>query len=92
MLLTALTNLLYRTALTDEPTGYKCFRREVLLRLPWHADDFAFCPEITARLAPSGQTIMEVPIGYTPRTKRAGKKINWRDGLIAIWTLVKYRF
>ncbi|MBI2443834.1 MAG: glycosyltransferase family 2 protein [Candidatus Magasanikbacteria bacterium] len=92
LFLTALTNLLYQTTLTDEPTGYKCFRREVLLSLPLRADDFAFCPEVTAQLARAGKKIVEVPISYTPRTKAQGKKINWRDGLIAIWTLFKYRF
>ncbi|MGC9065861.1 MAG: glycosyltransferase family 2 protein, partial [Candidatus Ratteibacteria bacterium] len=52
---------------------------------------FEFCPEVTAKIAKKGIKIYEVPIKYAPRTKREGKKIKWKDGLIAIWTLIKYR-
>lgn len=90
--LTWLTNLLYGLNITDEPTGYKVFRTEVLRRLPLKSDGFEFCPEVTALLALNGVFIAEVPISYTPRSIEEGKKIRWRDGWIAIWTLVRYRF
>ena len=53
---------------------------------------FEFCPEITAKVAKRGIKILEVPISYNPRSKKHGKKITWRDGVEAVWTLIKYRF
>ncbi len=87
-----LANALYGTRITDEATCYKAFRKEVLDALPLKCTGFEFCPEVTAKVAKAGHRIVEVPISYHPRTKAAGKKINWRHGVEAIYTLVKYRF
>ncbi len=92
VLLSWLTNILYGTRITDEPTCYKMFERKLLLGLPLTCTGFEFCPEVTAQVARRGEKIVEVPIGYQPRSRHEGKKINWRDGLIAIWTLIKNRF
>lgn len=92
ILVTFVTNLLYSIRLTDEPTGYKLFKRELLNSIPLQGKGFEFCPEITAKVARRGIRFAEVPIHYYPRSKQEGKKINWRDGVIAIWTLVKYRW
>ncbi|HUS50353.1 MAG TPA: glycosyltransferase family 2 protein, partial [Candidatus Paceibacterota bacterium] len=53
---------------------------------------FEFCPEVTAKILKKGIKIKEIPISYFPRTVKEGKKINWKDGFEAIWTLIKYRF
>jgi len=90
-LLSFLTNLLYGSSITDEPTGYKLFKTEALKGLNLKCLRFEFCPEVTAKLLKKGYKILEVPISYHPRTLREGKKIGWWDGLEAIWTLIKYR-
>ncbi len=90
-LLTFLTNLLYFSRITDEPTGYKAFRAGVLKGLRLTSRGFEFCPEVTAKVLRKGVRIHEVPISYCPRTFSEGKKIRFRDGLIAIWTLLKHR-
>lgn len=90
--LTWLTNLLYQTMITDEPTCYKMFRTDLLKSLDLKCQRFEFCPEVTAKIAKKGIKIHEVPINYYPRHKNEGKKINWKDGLEAIWTLLKNRF
>lgn len=92
VLLSWLTNVLYGTRITDEPTCYKMFERNLLLGLPLTCTGFEFCPEVTAKVARRGEKIVEVPISYRPRSRNEGKKINWKDGLIAIWTLIKNRF
>lgn len=89
--LTLLTNVLYLSDITDEPTGYKVFRTDVLKALKLTSAGFEFCPEVTAKILRQGIKILEVPITYSPRTLAEGKKIRFRDGLIAIWTLLKYR-
>jgi glycosyltransferase involved in cell wall biosynthesis len=92
-LLTLLTNILYDTILSDMETCYKCFRAEVIRDIPLRAQGFEFEPEVTAKVLKRGHRIYEVPISYTGREFHEGKKINpWRDGLKAMWTLVKYRF
>ncbi|MFH2069139.1 MAG: glycosyltransferase family 2 protein [Candidatus Omnitrophota bacterium] len=91
-LLSFLTNLLYRAGITDEPTCYKVFRREVLQRVDLKCRRFEFCPEVTAKVRKKGYKICEVPIRYYPRKIKEGKKIRFSDGLSAVWTLVKYRF
>ncbi|MBZ5638467.1 MAG: glycosyltransferase family 2 protein [Acidobacteriia bacterium] len=90
--LTWIANRLYGLALTDEPTCYKMFRREILRELDLRCEGFEFCSEVTAKVARRGHRIVEVPIRYEPRTLRQGKKIRARDGLIAIWTLLRWRF
>ncbi|MEJ2745523.1 MAG: glycosyltransferase family 2 protein [bacterium] len=92
ILLSILTNLLYRSKITDEPTCYKMFKTEVIKGIKLECIGFEFCPEITAKILKRGIDIKEVPISYMPRHIEEGKKINWRDGLVAIKTLIKYRF
>jgi glycosyltransferase involved in cell wall biosynthesis len=87
-----LANLLYRAAITDEATCYKAFRTEVIRSIPLRCERFEFCPEITAKVRRRGIRIHEVPISYHARSVGAGKKIRWWDGVVALWTLVKYRF
>ncbi len=90
-LLSWITNRLYGAHITDEATGYKIIKTGLLRDLGLETDGFEFCPEVTAKLLLRGVGIYEVPISYNPRSWEAGKKIRWYDGLIAIWTLVKYR-
>jgi glycosyltransferase involved in cell wall biosynthesis len=90
--LTLITNVLYDTIMSDMETCYKCFRAEVVRDIPLHARRFEFEPEITAKILKRGYRIYEVPISYSGREFEEGKKITWRDGFIALWTLVKYRF
>ena len=92
LLLSKLANLLYGLSITDESTGYKVFETQALKSLRLKHDGFDFCSEVTAKLAKAGHKIYEVPISYKPRGFSEGKKIRSKDGLIAIWTLLKYRF
>lgn len=85
-------NLLYGQKLTDEPTCYKFFDTEFLQAIPLECKGFEFCPEVTAKISRQGIKIHEIPIQYYPRSIKEGKKINWKDGLQALWTLIKYRF
>jgi dolichol-phosphate mannosyltransferase len=89
---TWITNLLYGQNLTDEPTCYKVFDATLLKSIKLNCTGFEFCPEVTAKIAKLGYKIPEVPINYFPRSISEGKKINWKDGVEAIWVLVKYRF
>ena len=92
VLLTYLANALYGLHLTDAPTCYKLIRSDIMKSIELHCTGFEFCPEITAKLGKRGIRIKEVPISYSPRTFREGKKIRGTDGLRAAWTLLKYRF
>jgi len=87
-----LASLLYRQRITDEPTCYKLFETELLRSLPLREDGFGFCAEATALSLRRGERIVEAPIRYTPRSMAEGKKIRWRDGVRALWLLVKHRF
>ncbi|MBZ5556403.1 MAG: glycosyltransferase family 2 protein [Acidobacteriia bacterium] len=89
--LTSLTNLLYGASLTDMETCYKLCRTPVLKGLALESDRFEIEPEITSKLLRHGCTIREVAISYQPRTRADGKTINWRDGVRAIMTLIKWR-
>lgn len=89
---TWITNLLYWQNLTDEPTCYKVFDAKLLKSIKLNCTGFEFCPEVTAKIAKLGYKIPEVPISYYPRSISEGKKINWKDGVEAIWVLFKYRF
>jgi glycosyltransferase involved in cell wall biosynthesis len=91
-LLVGATNLLFNTTLSDVETGYKLFDRTVLDALHLTSDGFDFEPEVTARVLRSGVRIYEVPISYTGRDRDEGRKITWRDGGTALWTLVRCRF
>ncbi|MCK9245061.1 MAG: glycosyltransferase family 2 protein [Candidatus Marinimicrobia bacterium] len=89
--LSLLTNLLYFQRLTDESTCYKVFDSRLLKSINLKCKGFEFCPEVTAKVAKRGILIKEIPISYYPRSIQEGKKISWRDGLKAIWILLKYR-
>lgn len=91
-ILTLMSNLLYDAKITDEPTCYKSFDSKVLKSIKLKCEKFEFCPEVTAKIRKKGFRIFEVPISYHPRTVEEGKKINWKDGFDAVWTLIKYRF
>lgn len=91
-IVTFTTNVLYNTRITDEPTCYKCFKSEVIKSIDIKSDRFNWEPEVTAKIARKKIRIYEVPISYHPRSFKEGKKINWIDGVQAIWTLIKYRF
>ncbi len=92
LFLTAITNLFYRTSITDMETCYKLFRRETIQGIRIESNRFNFEPEVTAKLLKRGLRILEVPISYSGRSFSEGKKITWRDGFSAVWTLIKYRF
>jgi len=91
-LLTLVTNLLYGCSIRDEATGYKVFRLSLLRRIVLECERFEFCPEVTAKICRLGERIYEVPVSYHPRPAGAGKKIRWTDGVIALLTLLRYRF
>jgi len=90
--ITLVCNLLYDTTLTDMETCYKVFTREVARRLRLRADRWGIDPEITAQILRAGYRIYEVPISYAGREYAEGKKISWRDGLVVLGTLLRYRF
>jgi glycosyltransferase involved in cell wall biosynthesis len=91
-LLTLMTNILYNNILTDMETGYKVFRREVVVDMKIHAKRFDFEPEFTAKILKKNVRVFEVPITFNPRDYNEGKKIKMRDAFEAVWTLIKYRF
>jgi glycosyltransferase involved in cell wall biosynthesis len=91
-LLTLLTNVLYNTMLTDMETCYKVMRAEVLRSMTLRSNGFGIEPELTAKIFKRGYRVYEVPITYDGRGYDEGKKIGWRDGVVALWVLVKYRF
>ncbi len=90
--LTWLSNRTTGLGLTDMETCYKCFRREVIQSVRLEQDRFGFEPEVTAKIARKGARVIEVPISYDPRLHCEGKKIGWKDGLKAIWCILKYGF
>lgn len=90
--LTALTNVLYNTILTDMETCFKVMRVEVLRSMTLHSNRFGIEPELTAKIFKRRYRVYEVPITYDGRGYDEGKKITWRDGVVAVWTLLKYRF
>lgn len=87
-----LTNLLFGSHITDEATCYKVFRSDLIRSIPLTCQRFEFCPEVTAKILRRGIAIKEVPISYHARAVGAGKKVRWWDGVVALWTLIKYRF
>jgi glycosyltransferase involved in cell wall biosynthesis len=90
-LLTFVTNVLYNTMLSDMETCYKVMRTEVLRSMTLRSDGFDIEPELTAKIFKRRYRVYEVPIGYDGRGYDEGKKITWRDGLVALWVLLKYR-
>jgi hypothetical protein len=89
-LLTLLSNCLTNVNLTDMETCYKTFRREVIQSIPIEENRFGFEPEITVKVAKRHLRIYEVGISYWGRTYEEGKKIGWKDGVRAVWCLLKY--
>ena len=92
VLITFLTNVLYNTMLTDMETCYKLMRVDVLRSMELKSNGFGIEPEITAKVFKRGYKVYEVPISYDGRGYEEGKKITWRDGVVALWVLLKYRF
>lgn len=91
-ILSLFASVLYFRRISDMETCYKVFRRNLLKSLKLKSQRFGFEPEITAKFLKRGYKIVEVPIDYSPRGFREGKKITWKDGIKALWYLVKYRF
>lgn len=90
-LLTTLANLLTNLDMSDMETGCKAFRGDLLRAIPLASCDFRIEPELTAKIARRGLRLYEVPISYAGRSYAEGKKITWRDGIWAIWAIVRYR-
>ena len=91
-ILSFFTSIIYFKNITDMETCYKVFRSDVIKSMNIKSKKFDFEPEITAKLLRKNIKIIEVPISYYPRDRLDGKKIRFKDGLSAIWTLIKYRF
>lgn len=88
--LTLISNMITNLNLTDMETCYKAFRREVIQSIPLEEDRFGFEPEITVKIAKRNLRVYEVGISYWGRTYAEGKKIGWKDGVRALWCLIKY--
>jgi glycosyltransferase involved in cell wall biosynthesis len=91
-LLTTLSNMLTDLNLTDMETCYKVFRSEILKKIKFRENRFGFEPEFTAKVARAKCRVYEVPISYSGRDYSEGKKISWKDGVAAIYFILKYRF
>ncbi len=91
-LLTLLSNMFTNLNLTDMETCYKVFKTEVIKKIEIKSNRFGFEPEITAKVAKLKCCIYELPISYYGRDYSQGKKITWRDGFVALWSIIKYRF
>jgi glycosyltransferase involved in cell wall biosynthesis len=89
-LITLISNMFTDLNLTDMETGYKAFRKEVFEAITIESSRFGFEPEITAKVARKGFRIYEVPISYSGRSYQEGKKITWKDGVMAIFTVLKF--
>jgi glycosyltransferase involved in cell wall biosynthesis len=89
--LSSLTNLLYGARLTDIETCYKVLRADVARALTLRAARFEIEPELTAQILKRGYRLIELPIGYQPRSSAQGKKLSWKDGFAAVYTLVQQR-
>jgi glycosyltransferase involved in cell wall biosynthesis len=92
LFLNLVTNVLYNTTMTDMETCFKAVRADLMKSLALRSDRFGIEPEITGKLFKRGARVYEVPITYEGRDYAEGKKITWRDGFPALWSLVKYRF
>lgn len=90
-LLNGITNLLYNTDLTDMETGYKVFKTEVIKNIKIKSNRFNFEPEVTAKVLKQKYRVYEVPISYYGRGYEEGKKVSWKDGIVALYSLIKYR-
>ncbi len=92
ILITGLTNLLFRGRATDYYACYKVFRRSALDGIEVQSNGFEFDNELICKLLRRRRRLLEVPVRYAPRSYAEGKKITWKDGLIILWTIVKWRF
>jgi glycosyltransferase involved in cell wall biosynthesis len=92
LFLTLLSNAITNLNLTDMETCYKAFRGEVIRRIPLREDRFGFEPEVTVKVARLGCRIYEVGVSYRGRGYEQGKKITWKDGVRAVWCLLRYAF
>jgi glycosyltransferase involved in cell wall biosynthesis len=90
--LSLLTNVMFNTTISDMEVGYKAFRGDLVRSIDLVSDDFRFEPEVTAKILRRGARLYEVPISYYGRTYAEGKKITWRDGVLAVRALVQFRF
>jgi glycosyltransferase involved in cell wall biosynthesis len=91
-MLTLISNMLTNLNLSDMEVGYKVFRAEVLKDIQLASKRFGFEPEVTVKLAKRGYRFYEVPISYHGRTYQEGKKITWKDGLAALYYMIRFRF
>ena len=91
-LLTLFSNMVTNLNLTDMETGYKVFRADIIKSIPIRSSRFGVEPELTAKLAKVHARIYEVPISYAGRAYWEGKKIRWTDGVVALWTILRYAF
>jgi glycosyltransferase involved in cell wall biosynthesis len=90
--LSLMTNVLYNTTISDMEVGYKAFRGELIRGIDLVSDDFRFEPEVTAKILRRGDVrLYEIPIAYYGRTYEEGKKITWRDGILAVGALLRFR-
>jgi glycosyltransferase involved in cell wall biosynthesis len=91
--LSLLTNVLYNTTISDMEVGYKVFRGDLIRSLDLTSDGFGFEPEVTAKILRRGNVrLYELPISYYGRTYEEGKKVTWRDGALAVYQLIRFRF
>lgn len=90
-IVTLLANILYNTMLTDMETCFKVMRTEIVRGMTLRSNGFGIEPELTAKIFKGGHRVYEIPITYDGRGYEEGKKITWRDGLVALWILLKYR-
>ncbi len=90
--LTIISNIINNQRLTDAHTCYKVFRTDLFKKINLKENDFSFCPEVTTKISILNEKILEVPIMYKGRTYKEGKKISFKDGLLALKTLIKYRY
>jgi dolichol-phosphate mannosyltransferase len=91
-LLAKMVSILFWQKITDEATAYKAFHRKVIDRIPLECHGFEFCPEVTSKIMKLGYKIVEVPVNFKARTFEEGKKIGWRDFIVAVWTILSVRF
>lgn len=89
--LTLACNMVTNLNLSDMEVGYKAFRADVICRMRLRSDRFGFEPEVTAKVAKLGYRLFEVPISYYGRTYAEGKKITWKDGIVSLWCILRYR-
>ncbi|MBK9695706.1 MAG: glycosyltransferase family 2 protein [Elusimicrobia bacterium] len=87
-----LTNALYRQSISDYEGCYKVFERGLIQSVPVTANGFEYDNELVCKLLRRGERVVEVPIDYRPRSYAEGKKINWRHGMVMLWTILKHRW